>query len=128
MMQDASKELVGRRVFVIEDEPMVAMLIESLLSEIGCEVVGTASSFNEALQKVKSVAFDVAILDVDLNGQHTVPIAEEFARCRIRFAFATGGALTALPDALQKVPMLQKPFQREGLARVLRTALSQDGR
>jgi len=123
-MQDASEELVGRRVLVIEDESMVVMLIESLLSEIGCEVVGTASSFNEALQKVKSVAFDVAILDVDLNGQPTVPIAEEFARSGVRFVFATGGALTALPDALRKVPLLQKPFQREGLVRVLRTALS----
>lgn len=123
-MQDASKELVGRRVLVIEDESMVVMLIESLLSEIGCELVGTASSFNEALQKVKSVAFDVAILDVDLNGQPTVPIAEELARCGVRFVFATGGALTALPDSLRKVPLLQKPFQREDLARVLRTALS----
>ena len=68
-MQDAGKELVGRRVLVIEDESMVSMLIENLLSEIGCEVVGTASSFNEALQKVKSVAFDVAILDVNFRQQ-----------------------------------------------------------
>lgn len=127
-MQDAGKELVGRRVLVIEDESMVSMLIEDLLSDIGCEVVGTASRFNEALQKVKSVAFDVAILDVNLNGQHTVPIAEEFARCGIRFVFATGDALTALPDALQKVPILKKPFQQGDLARALRTALSSDGR
>jgi len=123
-MQDAGTELVGRRVFVIEDEAMVSMLIEDLLSAIGCEVVGTASRFNETLQKVKSVAFDVAILDVDLNGENTVPIAEEFARCGIRFVFATGGAPTVLPNSLQKVPVLKKPFQQEDLARALRTALS----
>jgi CheY-like chemotaxis protein len=127
LMQDAGRELVGRRVFVIEDESMVSMLLDELLSDIGCEVVGTASRFDEALQKAKSVAFDVAILDVNLNGRHTMPIAEEFARCGIRFVLATGYALPALPEALQKVPILEKPFHQPELVRALRTALSQGG-
>jgi|SRR5215471_2264335 len=123
-MQDAGRELAGRRVFVIEDDSMVSMLLEELLSDIGCKVVGTAFRFDEALQKAKSLAFDLAILDVNLNGQHTVPIAEEFARCGIRFVFATGYGLPTLPDALRKVPTLQKPFHQEDLTRVLQMALS----
>ena len=126
-MQDAGSELVGRRIFVIEDDSMVSMLLEELLSDIGCKLAGTAFRFDEAIQKAKSVAFDLAILDVDLHGQRTVPIAEEFARCGIRFVFATGYALPDLPDALRRVPMLQKPFNQEDLKRVLRTALSQEG-
>jgi CheY-like chemotaxis protein len=127
-MQDAGRELVGRRVLVIEDDSMVSMLLEELLSSIGCKVVGTAFRFDEAVQKAKSAAFDLAILDVNLNGRHTVPIAEELARCGIRFVFATGCAPPDLPDVLQKVPVLQKPFNQEDLKRVLRTALSQEGR
>jgi CheY-like chemotaxis protein len=123
-MEGVSRELVGRRVFVIEDEPMVSLLLEDFLFDIGCEVVATASRFNEALEKVDSTAFDVAILDMNLNGQQTLPIAEEFARREKRFVFATGYALPSVPGALKKVPVLQKPFRQEDLARAISEALS----
>jgi CheY-like chemotaxis protein len=123
-MQDVGRELIGRRVFVIEDEPMVSMLMEDLLCDIGCDVVATASRFDEAVQKAESTAFDVAILDVNLNGQHTIPIAEEFARRDMRFVFATGYALPPVPGALRKVPVLRKPFRQEDLARAICEALS----
>ncbi len=123
-MEEVGKELVGRKVFVVEDEPMVSMLIEDLLSDIGCEVVATASRFNEVLEKAESIAFDVAILDVNLNGQHTIPIAEEFARRDLRFLFATGYAVPLVPESLQNVPVLHKPFRHDDLARAIRNVLS----
>jgi CheY-like chemotaxis protein len=123
-MEDMGKELVGRKVFVVEDDPMVSMLIEELLSDIGCEVVATVSRFNEVLEKAESIAFDVAILDFNLNGKHTISIAEEFARRDMRFLFATGYALPIVPEALQKVPVLQKPFRHDDLARAIRKVLS----
>src|SRR5262245_45719685 len=67
--------LAGRRVLVVEDESMVTMLLLDLLNEIGCEVAGTASRLGEAMNKALTLAFDVAILDVNLNGEMSFPLA-----------------------------------------------------
>ncbi|MBV8830492.1 MAG: response regulator [Acidobacteriaceae bacterium] len=124
--------LAGRRVFLIEDESLVAMLIEDALTELGCEIAGVASRFGEAMEKTKSLSFDVAILDLDLNGQRTLPIAEILLDREIPFVFATGYGATDLAAALQGVPILAKPFQQRDLERALCAAIaphiSADGR
>jgi AmiR/NasT family two-component response regulator len=56
----AASNLASLRVLVIEDESMVAMLLQDMLAEIGCEVIGVASRFNDAVEKAKSLAFDIA--------------------------------------------------------------------
>jgi len=119
----AATDLAGLRVLVIEDEAMVAMLIQDTLAEIGCEVIGIASRFNDAIEKAKSLAFDVAILDIDLNGRHTLGIAGSLAERDVAFVVATGYGATSLPESLQKVPILQKPFRRRDLERALRAVL-----
>jgi CheY-like chemotaxis protein len=116
--------LSGRRVLVIEDESIVVMLIQDMLTEIGCEVVGFASRLDDALEKARSLSFDVAILDVNLDGHRTFEIAAVLAKRGLGFVFATGYGATSLPACWHQRPMLQKPFEQQDLERALRVALN----
>jgi len=117
-------ELAGLRVLVIEDESFVLMLLEDTLAEIGCEVAGTASRVGEALDKVGSLSFDVAILDVNLNGSQTLEVAARLAQAGVPFVFATGYGATGLLSHFDGVQILQKPFQQSDLEHALRAALA----
>jgi DNA-binding response OmpR family regulator len=116
-------DLTGRRVFVVEDETMVALLIEDSLADLGCEIVGMAWRFDDALEKANSLSYDVAILDVNLNGDQTFPIAESLAERGQAFVFATGHSAANLPASLRNAPILHKPFDKLHLESALRTAL-----
>lgn len=116
--------LTGRRVLVVEDEALIAMLIEETLADIGCETVGTASDLVDALDKVRALAFDVAILDINLNGQRSFPVAEALAARGIPFVISSGYGSERLPPALQGRPTLQKPFQLSDIEQALRAALA----
>ncbi len=120
----AADDLAGRRVLVIEDESMVMMLLRDMLEDIGCVVVGSASRIEEATEKARSLAFDVAILDVNLNGTRTFPVAEVLAERGVGFVFATGYGTASLPPDFVRTPVLQKPFQQLDLERALRAALA----
>lgn len=115
---------MGLRVLVVEDESMVAMLLEDTLAEIGCEVVAVASRFNDAVEKAGSLPFDIAILDVNLNGRNTFSIADSLAERGVAFVVTTGYGATGLPASLQKVPILQKPYRHHDLVRALLAALT----
>jgi CheY-like chemotaxis protein len=117
-------ELAGLRVLVIEDESFVLMLLEDTLAEIGCEVAGTASRVGEALDKVGSLSFDLAILDVNLNGSQTLEVAARLAQAAVPFVFATGYGAAGLLSRFEGVPILQKPFQQSDLEHALRAALA----
>jgi DNA-binding NarL/FixJ family response regulator len=123
-MKAGDIELAGRRVLIVEDESMVSMIIEDALVDFGCVIVGSASRFEDADKKARSLSFDVAILDINLNGRQTLPIAEALAERGVAFVFATGYATSSIPEALRKAPILQKPFRLEELAQALRTALA----
>jgi CheY-like chemotaxis protein len=117
--------LKGLRVLIIEDESMVAMLMADMLHELGCTVVGMVARFDEALkQATDGPAFDVALLDVNLNGKQTFPVAEVLAARGARFVFATGYGEAILPPSLHGGPILQKPFEQEALERALRRAIA----
>lgn len=122
-MAVAEPDLSGRRVLVVEDESRIAMLIRDTLEDIGCEVVGTATRFEDALEKAISLPFDVALLDVNLNGEPSYPIAQALAERGRAFVFATGYGTSNLPASLHDAPVLQKPFMRRDLERALRAAL-----
>jgi CheY-like chemotaxis protein len=122
-LADALVSVAGVRVLVVEDEAMVLMLLQDQLAEIGCEVVGTASRFDDAVKKAKSLTFDVAILDVNLKGQYIFPIADLLAERGVAFVFSTGYGVTSLPEPLRGAPVLQKPFTQRDLDRALRVAL-----
>jgi DNA-binding response OmpR family regulator len=121
---DTCNRLAGWRVLLIEDESLVAMLLEDALVGVGCEVIGLASRFYDAEQKAKSLSFDVAVLDVNLNGKQTLPIAEILLGRGIPFVFATGYGVGFRPAHFETVPVLQKPFEQHELEMALRAALS----
>jgi CheY-like chemotaxis protein len=121
--------LEGLRVLIIEDEAMIAMAIEDTLAAFGCTVAGVASRLEDALSTISSLLFDIAILDVNLNGRHTYPVAETLARNGVPFVLATGYGAAAIPEAFRSFPILAKPFRRADLKRSLAAALAgaQDG-
>ena len=119
--------LAGLKVLVVEDEMMVSMLIEDMLSDLGCTVVGPASRLDEALELAKADGIDCAVLDVNLGGQPIFPLADLLRQMGRPFAFATGYGDAGLRDVDKGSPVLQKPFREGDLARVLgelRTAVS----
>jgi CheY-like chemotaxis protein len=124
MVTSTGPGLAGRRVLVVEDESMVTMLLQDFLEDMGCEVVGVASRLKEALEKIDSLTFDVAILDVNLNGQQTLPVAQALLTGGRAIVFATGYAATTVPPEFRAVPILQKPFQQQDLERAMRAALA----
>ncbi|HLZ74723.1 response regulator [Phenylobacterium sp.] len=111
--------LAGLRVLVVEDEMMVSMLIEDMLSDMGCQVVGPASRLDEAVELAKGAEIDCAVLDVNLGGQPIFPLADILREQGVPFAFATGYGDAGLRDTDRGAPVLQKPFREGDLARVL---------
>jgi CheY-like chemotaxis protein len=120
---EATTDLRGRRVLIVEDESMVMMLMQDFLDDIGCEVAGVAGRLKEAHDKIGALAFDVAVLDVNLNGQQTFALAREILASRGAVVFSTGYGAGMLPPDLRHVPILQKPFHQQDLERALRGAL-----
>jgi CheY-like chemotaxis protein len=114
--------LRGRRILLVEDESMVIMLLEDFLADIGCEVAGVASRLDDALVQVAAVAFDAAILDVNLNGEQTFALARDIIGRGRPVMFSTGYGASTLPPDLRHVPVLQKPFQQKDLERTLSAA------
>ena len=104
----------GLRVLLVEDEIMVALLLEEMLAELGHTVVGPVARVQPALEMVQREPMDVAILDVNINGNEVYPVAEALAARDIPFAFVTGygGKLRGL---YCDRPRLQKPFRRRDL-------------
>lgn len=118
-MSETMADLKGLRVLVVEDEMMVSMLIEDMLGDLGCEVVGPASRIEEAVALVGGKAIDCAVLDVNLGGQPIFPVADLLRQKGAPFAFVTGYGDAGLRDADRGTPVLQKPFREGDLARVL---------
>lgn len=123
--QDGTAGVAGKRILVVEDEMIVAMLIEDILTDAGATVVGPAARVARALDLLTEVdGVDAALLDVNLAGEMTTPVAEELRRRGIPFAFATGYGAAGVPDGFSGQPLLQKPFQEQDLNRVMAEVLA----
>jgi CheY-like chemotaxis protein len=112
----------GRRVLVVEDEPMIRLLLDDMLADLGYTMAAEAGRLDEALTVAKQCEFDIAILDVNLNGQPITPVVDILVERGVPFVFVSGYARRGLPEAHSDVPLLQKPFQADGLARALAAA------
>jgi CheY-like chemotaxis protein len=113
----------AKRILVVEDELMIRMLLEDMLSELGYTVAAEAARIEEALEAAKNADFDIAILDVNLNGQPISPVADALVARGMPFVFATGYGERGLPEPYRDRPTLKKPFQMDGLKQMLQTAL-----
>jgi CheY-like chemotaxis protein len=123
-MGDASP-LVGRRVLLVEDEMIVALLVQDMLTELGCAVVGPAHRLDDALDLARREGgLDVALLDVNLAGELVFAVADALREKGVPAIFSTGYGDTALRDVDRGAPVLQKPFRAGDLARALTEALS----
>lgn len=108
------------RVLLVEDEPLIAMMLEDFLDALDRQCAGTADSVAAALPIVEAGGIDCAILDVNLrSGEKSWPIAEALAARDIPFVFATGGADDMIADQFRGRPVLQKPFTMDGVEKAL---------
>ena len=99
-----------RRVLVVEDEMLVAMLVEDILGELGLEVAGICTHLDQALKAAASEAVDFVILDVNLDGKRSFPVADILRARNIPFVFATGYGAKALEAEYANAQTISKPF------------------
>lgn len=116
--------LRGARVLVVEDEDLIATLLEELLSKLGCVVVATATNVTEATAVAERDEIDVALLDVMMKGLDVHPVVEILARRGVPYAFVTGYGLIRTTGIYRNRPVLTKPITLPELRRVLREALA----
>jgi DNA-binding response OmpR family regulator len=112
------------RILVVEDEAMISMLLEDMVLDCGAEIVGPAARFGDALALAQEAEFEVAILDVNLNGTLSYPIAEAIRERGIPVIFATGYGADGLRDSFRDCPTLQKPFSQKDFAEAVAAACS----
>jgi len=104
--------LEGRRVLVVEDEAMIAMLVEDMLDTLGCKVVGPAYGLETAMALAKSADdIDVALLDINLAGLSTFPVADALRVRGVPVVFATGYGEAELREVDRGAPVLMKPYR-----------------
>lgn len=120
----SKRELSNRKVLVVEDEMIIAMLIEDMLDEFGCKLVGPATNVPRALELIAKESIDVAVLDLNLDGKDTYAIADALQRKNVPFIFATGYGSAGLRQEYGNRPVLQKPFPASDLETALTEALS----
>ncbi|HEY8067115.1 MAG TPA: response regulator [Methylosinus sp.] len=119
MEQWRGEAAFGRRVLVVEDEPLIALALEETLAEHGFHVVASAQTVAVALRHVASAQFDVALLDLAIGAESVEPVADRLAAMGLPFVFATGYGRSALPPAHAARPIVAKPFRTEALIAAL---------
>lgn len=114
----------GGSVFLVEDEAMIRMMVADMLEDLGYRVAAEAGDIAEATRLARISTFDIAILDVNVNGKVISPVAEVIQARNIPFVFATGYGAQGLPEGFKGRPTLQKPFQMDTLKDVLEQTLN----
>lgn len=125
-MTTVANPLVGLRLLVVEDEAMVAMLVEDMLSDLGCIVVEVAANVSKGLELARdaSIELDGAILDVNVGSEKVFPVAEVLTARGVPIVFATGYGTCGLDSAYAGCAVLPKPFQSAALRQMLTAALA----
>ena len=119
--------LSGQRVLVVEDEMLVLMAIEDMLADLGCTSITVAGTVDKALGLIDTLQFDLATLDVNLNGQRSYPIAKALSDRQVPFAFSTGYGEHGVGEGFGGRPVLNKPYSAPQLIAVLTKLLESAG-
>lgn len=116
--------LNGARVLVVEDEAAISMLLEDMLLDFGCTVVGPAARLSTALEMAQVENFEVAILDVNVAGEPIYPVAEAIVKRNLPIVFSTGYGGAGIREPFRDRPVVQKPFSQADLKRTLLAAVA----
>lgn len=116
--------LTGKRILVVEDEPIIAAFVEDMLLELGATVVGPAYSVAQGLRLARTGAIDAAILDVNVRNESIAPVRDELCRSGIPLVFATGYGQDRTGGVTDGFVVVDKPYSRERVARALSECLS----
>ena len=115
--------IAGTRILLVEDEAIIAMTAEDMLDELGCVTVATASTLDEALAAAGAGGFDLALLDINLNGRDSLPVAARLQASGTPFVFTTGYGSGGRGEEYDSVPLVTKPYRVADLAAAIGAAL-----
>ena len=116
----------GKRFLLVEDEPIIGFALEDMMIEAGAET-RFASSLDQAMKLVTSEAFDAAVLDVNLHGRESYPLARELRQRSVMVVFATGYGIEPLPEDLSDMQTIAKPYDINAIRGALEKAADQGG-
>ena len=114
----------SRSILVVEDEPLIAMMLEDFLESLGHKVHATCDNIQCSLDAVDGGGFDVAILDVNINGASVWPVAHKLREKNIPFVIATGGHVEPPPAEFTQVPVIEKPYTIDRVSPAIEAALA----
>jgi CheY-like chemotaxis protein len=123
VMAEQTATFANLRVLVVEDEFLIALMIEDMLTELGCAQVWQAGSVSDALAILRVRQPDAAVLDVNLAGEPAYPVAEQLEARKVPFVFTTGYGQQGMPNPWAQRPIIQKPFAIEDLRATLASVL-----
>jgi CheY-like chemotaxis protein len=118
-MAVVNKPLSGQRILVVEDEMLVLMETQDMLADLGCDAVVAAATNEQAIALIEAQHFDAALLDLNLNGVRSYPVADLLAERGVPFVFATDYGGHGLRDGDRDRPLLVKPFECDRLEKLL---------
>lgn len=119
--------IAGKHILLVEDEALIAMLLEDLVLELGGVVVGPVCQLDQAIAFAQSRHLDAAILDINLGGKRSYPVADVLRERGIPFAFASGYGAQGVGESHRSAPVMVKPFSRDELASTLTNLLQNPG-
>ncbi|HEY0027917.1 MAG TPA: response regulator [Allosphingosinicella sp.] len=112
----------SRTILIVEDEPLISMMLEDFLDSLGHTIVGICESVPDAMARVNEGGFEVAILDVNLKGERIWPVADRLVEMGVPYVLATGGHIEPPPAAHASAPVLSKPFTIDAIEPALTQA------
>jgi DNA-binding NtrC family response regulator len=113
------------RVLIVEDEAAISILMEDMLVDLGVEIGGSASRLDPALQLAREADLDAAIVDINIGGVQSYPVADLLRSRGIPVIFATGYGSSVLPERFKSCRILNKPFDQHRFSEALHTALAE---
>ena len=111
-------------ILIVEDEPLIAMMLEDFLESLGHIVKASCDNVADALRAVEASGFDIAILDVNLKGESVWPVAVELRQRGVPFVLASGGHVDPPPHEFASVPLIEKPYTIDRVTPALEAALA----
>lgn len=113
-----------RSILIVEDEPLIAMMLEDFLESMGHTITGTCETVDQALAEADKGGFDLAILDVNLKGESVWPVAAALRSKGTPFVLASGGHVEPPPAEFEDAPMIEKPFTIDRVTPIIEAALA----